>query len=192
MPQDRNIWLLNNNNVCYYCTIFVSNILKFLLNSITWFLYIGYNYTNMLMSELTSYIAACRCFRIFELRTGAKSAIRDCLFLSWALSVPLHRLRFVIHVVFLPREAYATHMHSAVYAMARLSVCLSVCQSVCLSQAGLLPKRLNRSRLFSAKRLCYKGIRAFPRIRVLPSETLSETLNFTDFYFAVSTFYPPA
>ena len=118
MPQDRNIWLLNNNNVCYYCTIFVSNILKFLLNSITWFLYIGYNYTNMLMSELTSYIAACRCFRIFELRTGAKSAIRDCLFLSWALSVPLHRLRFVIHVVFLPREAYATHMHSAVYAMA--------------------------------------------------------------------------
>ena len=69
-------------------------------------------------------------------------AVVDC-----ALSIPPHSLReeFLAVKVLLPRAVYAVVVCPSV----RLSVCLSVC----LSQAGIVPKRLDESSWFLARRL---------------------------------------
>jgi len=67
-----------------------------------------------------------------------------------------------------------------------MTLCLSV--SVRLLQVGVLSKRLNESSWFLARELhltypapCYKEIWVSPKIRVLPSETLPETLDLENF-----------
>jgi len=54
--------------------------------------------------------------------------------------------------------------------------------SVCLSQVGVLSNRINESRWFWARELpstfpilCYREIQVSPKIKVLPSGTLSQT-----------------
>ena len=77
---------------------------------------------------------------------------------------------------------------SAVYAMA-LCLCLSVC--LCLSEVGVLLKWLNGLSGFLTWRLpstyptlCYKEIVLTPKIRVLPSGTLSKMLDLEIFITA--------
>jgi len=67
---------------------------------------------------------------------------------------------------------------------------LSVCPSVCPSQAGVAWKGLDESSWFLAWRLsstyptlCYKEIWVSPKIRVIPSWTLSQT---TDLEISIS------
>jgi len=63
-------------------------------------------------------------------------------------------------------------------------VSVSVCVPLCLSQVGVLSKRINESSWFLASRLLstyptqrYIEIRVPPKIRVLPSRTLPQTLD---------------
>ena len=67
-----------------------------------------------------------------------------------------------------------------------MALCLSVC--LCLLQVGVLSKRLNESRWFWARELpstrpthCYKEIQVIPKMRVLPSGTLFQTLDLENF-----------
>jgi len=71
---------------------------------------------------------------------------------------------------FLTRDAYASYMHSAVLAVDR-----SVCHTLnCFSARYFLGESYNESTLV-------KAILVSPKIRVLLSETLSQTLNLADF-----------
>ena len=78
------------------------------------------------------------------------------------------------------------------YATLTLCICcrrpLSVCLSVRPSQAGVVSKRLDESSWFLEWRppsayptLSYKELWVSPKIKVLPSETLSQTPDLEDF-----------
>ena len=86
-------------------------------------------------------------------------------------------------VIFIPRDAMlAWYMLSS---CVRPSVGPSVCLSACPSHAGVVSKRLDESSWFLARRtyptLCYKEIWVSPKIRVLPSVTLSQTPDLENF-----------
>jgi len=71
-------------------------------------------------------------------QNGQKGNMRQCAIFVYAqsLSQSSHYGWFVtIHLLLLPRDAYATHMHSAVYAR----------PGVCISHVGIAWKRLNES-----------------------------------------------
>ena len=83
------------------------------------------------------------------------------------------------------RFYHVTLYASAVYAVV---VCPSLCPSVCPSlQAGIVSKPLDESNWFLAWRLSFtyptlyfKEIWVSPKVRALPSETLSQTMDLSN------------
>ena len=89
---------------------------------------------------------------------------------------------FLKDLIFTARR-YAGAVHAVV-------VCPSVCLSVCpfVRQTVVVSKRLDKSSWFLARRLpstiptlCYKEIGVSPKIKVLPSGTLSQTPDVENF-----------
>ena len=82
-------------------------------------------------------------------------------------------------VQFLPRDAYASNIHSAVYAMTCCpSVCPFVTSRCCIERAEWIELISDTAYLV----LNDKGIQLSAKIRVLPFGTVSETLNLADFF----------
>jgi len=118
------------------------------------------------------------------------NAIQIIVFLSdFIISHNLHsytRLIFILSY----RKYSCRHFHvlprDAMLARYLLSSCVRL--SVCSSQAGVVSKRLDESSWLSAWRLssicptlCSKKISVSPKIRVLPSGTLSQTHDLGNF-----------
>jgi len=87
-------------------------------------------------------------------------------------------------------DAYVEAFYPPRAAMLPPVLAMALCPSVrlCLTQVGVLSKRLNKPSWFLACELpsthvtlCYKEIRVSPKIRILPSGTLSLTPDLENF-----------
>jgi len=85
--------------------------------------------------------------------------------------------------IFLPRDAMLSRymLSSCVPPSARLSVCPSVTSRYCIETTGRIGLVLARRLPSTYTTLCYKEIWVSPKIRVLPSRTLSQIPDVENF-----------